>query len=600
MMPLFLLALAPAQCYHLYAIHDQDQSDSQLFSYHLLTHTIQPLGPLYPGLDLEALATHPDTHLLYASSGTSQANLYLIDAITGALSLIGPLGADNVDSLAFDPIGQLWGWSTQGLLQIDPTTAQSTLVLPAGPYRFHELTWDLMGSQLYGVAEETAQRSALWSYTLEQPWQRLCDNLPKKVEGLTVRPDGLLMYTFHEDQQLQIHVYDATSCQTVEQASLTTPYHDIEALSWPTYLCQRSNQDALRTYLESLPGFQNLEISPQGVLTFTVNDKTYQGQLVEPLTPGIPTGAFTFTPIEDQNCDGHSDFQITYPSGDQQIVNMMGATPTPEVHITSPVEGATVDSSSTLVMGTYQGPPSTSIVVNGIPAWVDHGRFIANQVPIHHSTLIAQLFTLEGDTALTHRTVSNSSEPPVFQLIPSTFDSFAPLEVTFQAYFSRPSFTQLTVDVDSDGQPEWSEVSPETPFQYLYSQPGLYLVTAWATDKDGVTYQTQLGIQVHDEKEIKSLLKCSWQKMNTALAMGKQEEALRFVREEARPYYAAVWKALSPYLPEIVASYSPLMQLSLFETMAEFAVTRHVEGKTKTFLIYYSKGEDGVWRLAAM
>jgi len=52
--------------------------------------------------------------------------LYTVDAKSGELSVIGNIGFDDVVGLSFHPNGSLWGWSKQGLLQIDTTTGQGT------------------------------------------------------------------------------------------------------------------------------------------------------------------------------------------------------------------------------------------------------------------------------------------------------------------------------------------------------------------------------------------------------------------------------------------------------------------------------------------
>jgi len=121
-LPIEVWAVSPARCDTVYAVHDAGVADSQFFGYNLSKQTINTLGELHRNYDIEGLAVHPQTHILYASSGKANAQLYTVDAKSGELSVIGNIGFDDVVGLAFHPNGSLWGWSAQGLLQIDIAT----------------------------------------------------------------------------------------------------------------------------------------------------------------------------------------------------------------------------------------------------------------------------------------------------------------------------------------------------------------------------------------------------------------------------------------------------------------------------------------------
>jgi hypothetical protein len=61
-----------------------------------------------------------------------------------------------------------------------------------------------------------------------------------------------------------------------------------------------------------------------------------------------------------------------------------------------------------------------------------------------------------------------------------------------------------------------------------------------------------------------------------------------------------VFDALLPQMPEIIASYSSLQQVSISSDIGEYAVNRTINGENWIFLIYFLKDADGVWRLDAM
>lgn len=242
--------------------------------------------------------------------------------------MIGSIGFDNVVGLAFHPDARLWGWSSQGLLQIDVTSGQGTLVLP-GNYAVQGLTWNKAGTILYAVAEDLPNQSTLWVWPYEaEAWQVACEKLPKKVEGLETRPDGLFVYGFHNDQQLRIHTYDVSACQTVADNAIDTIFNDIEGIAWLDYPCDPTlytNIEALKVHLASL-GYRNISVGADNTISAQLNGSIYRAQLADTVIPGTPPPdqQLVLTPIADRNGDGLADFNITYPSGDQQVLYFLG------------------------------------------------------------------------------------------------------------------------------------------------------------------------------------------------------------------------------------------------------------------------------------
>ena len=125
----------------------------------------------------------------------------------------------------------------------------------SGNYAIQDITWDKAGTTLYGIAEDTPTHSTLWAWVYDSnSWQIACEDLPKKVEALETRPDGLFVYGFHDDQQLRIYTYDIQQCQTVTDGQIDTAFYDVEGIAWPDFECVWSNQDLLQMYLEIISG----------------------------------------------------------------------------------------------------------------------------------------------------------------------------------------------------------------------------------------------------------------------------------------------------------------------------------------------------------
>jgi WD40 repeat protein len=320
----YLHNILSSECSTVYAIHDQDQSDTQLFTYDLNEAHLDALGPLYLGYDLEGLDIHPYTHQLYASSGKMRSRLYQVDGYTGNLTLRGEIGFNHVNALSFHPSGKLWGWSKKGLIQIDTDTGNGELVY-AKPLNIQSIAWNNAGTLLYGAAYETSH-STLWVYD-GQNLSIACDELPGEIEGLEMHPDNRLIFGLHDDDALSFHGFDVNQCVVVADAKITTPYHDIEAIAWPSANCT-ARQMALRAYFIALSEEDDLFIGEDRNLRITLEGQTYQGQLAEAVIPGPvqADGKLQLIAIPDTNDDGIDDFLITYPDGQQQELYYFGTT----------------------------------------------------------------------------------------------------------------------------------------------------------------------------------------------------------------------------------------------------------------------------------
>jgi hypothetical protein len=106
------IAIAPATC-QLYAVHDKGVNDAQFFTVNLDNFMVTPLGPLYKNHDIEALAVHPETDMLYAAAGDKATDgkpgdFYRVDGQTGELFSIGGTGFTDIEDLAFSPDGTLY------------------------------------------------------------------------------------------------------------------------------------------------------------------------------------------------------------------------------------------------------------------------------------------------------------------------------------------------------------------------------------------------------------------------------------------------------------------------------------------------------------
>jgi len=234
--------LASATC-QLYAVNDKNLNDSQFFTIDLKTNEVNKLGAMYKGHDIEAIAIHPITNMIYAASGDNVTNgkkgyFYMLDGQTGELFPIGYTGFNEIEDLAFGLDGTLWAWAKDdGMITIDLTTGAGKSEIESDiQVEGLTLTKELEQTIFYGSVG-----TELWMYDMEaEKTTVLCKNLLGETEALEMIPDGLLLMGIDKDKNFSLHAFDANTCQTVVEANiLTNQFNDVEGIALPIDACAK-------------------------------------------------------------------------------------------------------------------------------------------------------------------------------------------------------------------------------------------------------------------------------------------------------------------------------------------------------------------------
>jgi hypothetical protein len=232
-----VIIVRPASC-QLYAVNDEKLNDSQFFTVSLdEKHEISKLGPLYKGHDIEALAIHPETNIIYAASGNNvignnlKGYLYLVDGETGELFPVGSTGFEEIGDLSFSSDGTLWAWAKGvGLITIDISTGIGTV----------EIASDLLVEGLTLTPEVVfgAVQTKLWRYDREaNTLEVACTNLLGETEALEMMPDGLLLIGTHQ-VPLGLYALNALTCELIlAEETLSNQFKDVEGLAMPVAAC---------------------------------------------------------------------------------------------------------------------------------------------------------------------------------------------------------------------------------------------------------------------------------------------------------------------------------------------------------------------------
>ncbi len=228
---IFFIAMMNSAHSFLYVIHDEALNDSMLFTIDS-PYSTKVLNN-YPGLDLEAIDSHPERWELYAASGddTEKAGyLYQVNPQNGDLTEIGSTGFREIEGLSFKKDGTLWGWAKgDGLIKVNPQTAESELVLPSD-IEMEALTWD-NDKTLY-----LAQGKELWKYD-GQDLEFACNiskhTNGKNIEALEMLPNNTLLVGLHGKRKiLQLNVLVFDSCIILKNSDIISEHNDIEGIAY--------------------------------------------------------------------------------------------------------------------------------------------------------------------------------------------------------------------------------------------------------------------------------------------------------------------------------------------------------------------------------
>jgi len=317
--------------------------------------------------------------------------------------------------------------------------------------------------------------------------------------------------------------------------------------------------------------------------------------------------------IVTANPDGSFSATVVASLGDRLVItvsNSSGESSTPvnigvmKIAITAPKSGITVYSGDSVsVQGTVLAPSYASVVVNDNPSFISGNAFSGTAWLNPGTNTITASVSASGVSASQSITVTllPATSSPV-QVTVNPLNGLAPLEVRFTAQTSGPSLQRLQIDYDSDGQIDYDSsaqgVPATNPVTEIYPDPGIYDATVTATDSMGNIHVSVHTITVGHAKD--AMLRGIYENMIENLRNGNVEGAVAAFSGSMQEKYRAIFTALQPNLPAIVGQMGMLDSGLLGEDWAEYVLLRNENGESRAYLIYFMRGEDGVWRIEGM
>jgi hypothetical protein len=276
----------------------------------------------------------------------------------------------------------------------------------------------------------------------------------------------------------------------------------------------------------------------------------------------------------------------------------------PSVSITDPSAGSTLNNTRAIVSGTFQGPSGTSVVVNGTVAAISGNLFYAGAVALQKGSndLVATVIVPDGRSATQTITVTaGASVPDPIEIMVDPANGIAPESIRF--LFANNSGSPIThVEIDSRGTGTADVISngPVNVLNVNYQAAGTFLAKVTVTNAAGAVFTSTQVVEIVSMDQIDTLLRGTYDRMLTRLRAKDVTGALTQVTGGAYAKYSGVFNSIVGQFPSIIDKLGTLQQGSVTGDLAEYVLVRDTATGPQVFLIYFLRGEDGVWRIDGM
>jgi len=160
-----------------------------------------------------------------------------------------------------------------------------------------------------------------------------------------------------------------------------------------------------------------------------------------------------------------------------------------------------------------------------------------------------------------------------------------------------PAGSDYSIDLESDGIPDGQgNALPDSAF--VYTRPGIHVVTLQATTPTGTMLVAKGLIQVYDRARLEARLGALWGGFKAALREENAAAAASFVHGARRAAWAAYFEGFTP--AQFVAADAMFTDLTLLDVTpgrAECEMMRDEDGLLYSFPVSFAIDVDGRWKL---
>jgi hypothetical protein len=314
------------------------------------------------------------------------------------------------------------------------------------------------------------------------------------------------------------------------------------------------------------------------------------------------TKVFTFSPLASQV--GSFSLAIAVSDGKGGTASesiRITVTAGLAISITTPTNGAIVPPGQLIVRGSITDPSGGEIgvTVNGVPAGVQNNTFSALVFVSAENTSVSAIVTSKNGASVTHTVpiavLAAAPSSTVLHVLP--INGPAPLTAKF-SLFGDVEILQATLDADGDGNIDFTGPQlTEQPF--TFTQSGIYVATANATDVQGNQLAANAVVHVLDPTELDGILQARWLELKDALRAGDIPAALSQIVARARPIYEEGFQIISAQLPFIDEILTSVSLVRIGNNEAVYKASRTDDGIPMSFEVRFAMDVDGFWRIGS-
>ena len=314
------------------------------------------------------------------------------------------------------------------------------------------------------------------------------------------------------------------------------------------------------------------------------------------------TRVFTFTPVVSQVGLFSLTIAVSDGKGGSASESIrITVTAGLAINITTPINGAIVPAGQLIVRGSITNPSGgeVGVTVNGFPAGVQNNTFRALVFVSAENTSVSAIVTAKNGASATHSipiaVLAAAPSRTVLHVLPK--NGPAPLTAKF-SLFGDVEIIQATLDADDDGNIDFTGPQlTEQPFKF--TQPGIYVATANATDVQGNQLAANAIVHVLDPTELDGILQARWLAMKDALRAGDIPAALSQIVARARPIYEEGFQIISAQLPLIDEILTSVSLVRIGNNEAVYKASRTDDGLPMSFEVRFAMDVDGFWRVGS-
>lgn len=288
-------------------------------------------------------------------------------------------------------------------------------------------------------------------------------------------------------------------------------------------------------------------------------------------------------------------------SSDWSSYTVQTAAPTPvlNVHVDSPLDGATIQSPYTSVSGLVEGPTGVGVVVNGHLAIIKDGRYYANDVYLETGSNDIVVTAVQPDGTYLQQTITVTRPAGEdFAVDLSPVEGAAPLDIELSV--DGLNIQAIYVDYKSDGITDDSVSGTTFQASHRYSSEGIYTIDITVIDNSGMNYRYQPYVVVTTLEAMSAQRRQPYLSMLDRLGASDVDGALPYLTGGIRSRFQTLFEALGANLPTAITTLGVIQGGMLGDDFTEFYVARDNGTEKRVYPIYLIRSEDGVWRIGAM